>query len=192
MTSIRSVSNQGSLPTNQPDILITARAELDSHADTVCCGSSMRIIERTDQVVDVRGFHDDLNKMTNIPIVQAGTAYDHPTEGTLILIFNQSLAFCDGVKDSLINPNQLRDNGLIVKDVPKHLSHDGSSRHAIIVPDLDLELPLKLNGVISYLDTRLPTMEEIHSCTWIDMTFAAVWSPYANSFEEDEERISEK
>ena len=125
----------------------------------------MLVIDKTDDVVDVKGFLPEIDKIADIPIVQMATAYDHETEGTLILIFNQPLYFGEKMKHSIINPNQLQANYLIVADVLKHLSYDDQSKHARTIPDLDLVLPLKLDGVISYLDTRLPSLDEAHSCT---------------------------
>jgi hypothetical protein len=61
----------------------------------------------------------------NIPIVQAGTAYDDPNTGeTIILIINQGLYFGDSLPVTLLNPNQMRMNGLEVDDVPKHFVKD--------------------------------------------------------------------
>jgi hypothetical protein len=58
--------------------------------------------------------------MQDIPILQAGTAYDDPyTEETFILVINQGLYFGDNLPNSLINPNQMRANVLEVDDVPK-------------------------------------------------------------------------
>ena len=67
----------------------------------------MLVIEQTGNVVDKNGFHPELDKIANIPIVQMAPAYGHKNEGTLILIFNQSLYFGKKMKHSLINPNQL-------------------------------------------------------------------------------------
>ena len=61
--------------------------------------------------------------MTNIPIVKAITAYDCPTTGaTYILVLGQSLYLGDSVDCTLLCPNQLRSNGVIVDDVPMHLA----------------------------------------------------------------------
>ena len=62
---------------------------------------------------------------------------------------------------SLLNPNQMRLNGVIVEDVPTHLSPGNSSRHSIICTETGIVLLLSLDGVFSYLETRLPTPKEI-------------------------------
>eukprot|EP00957_Ditylum_brightwellii_P149739 11403612-Ditylum_brightwellii.AAC.1 len=68
--------------------------------------------------------------------------------------------FCEsldipGHEPSLICPNQLRDNRLIVNDCPKQ--YDDDSSHSIDVVNLDVELLLQMHGVLSYLPTRYPS-----------------------------------
>jgi len=41
----------------------------------------------------------------------------------------------DRMSHTLICPNQARTNGVIVDDVPQHLSHDNSSTHSIYFPN---------------------------------------------------------
>lgn len=71
--------------------------------------------------------------------VQAATAFDDPETGeTYIIIFNESLYLGDALDNTLMNPNQVRANGLVVDDVPKHLSHDPkNATHSIYVPQED-------------------------------------------------------
>jgi hypothetical protein len=52
----------------------------------------------------------------------------------------------------------MRSDGITVNDVPMHLSLlDQAMAHSIIIPDLDLVLPLQIDVVISYLPVRMPT-----------------------------------
>jgi hypothetical protein len=68
--------------------------ELDSHADTSCVGANCRIIAYTDKVCSVTPYHPKYKTLTNVPIVQAGTAYeDRETGKTYILVPNQSRKF---------------------------------------------------------------------------------------------------
>jgi uncharacterized membrane protein YgcG len=112
--------------------------DLDSHADTSVIGANCRIISYTDKSCQVAPYHPDYAVMKDIPIVQAGTAFDDPNTGeTIILVINQGLYFGDNLPNSLINPNQMRMNGVEVDDVPKHLS--SKSTHSIYVPEYDVE-----------------------------------------------------
>lgn len=46
---------------------------------------------------------------------------------------------------------------------------------------------MKLNGVISYFDSRCPTQEELDSCKKIYLTADIPWEPYDSSYESQEE-----
>jgi hypothetical protein len=113
-----------------------AYAELDSHADTVVAGSSCKIIELTNLSCEVYPYADHYEPITNVPVAKVAIAYDHPISGeTFILIFGQALYIGDRMTHTLICPNQARTNGVIIDDVPQHLSHDNSSTHSIYFPN---------------------------------------------------------
>jgi hypothetical protein len=62
---------------------------------------------------------------------------------------NQALYYGDRLKHTLLNPNQLRSNGLKVEDVPRQF--DKRSTHSIIIPnakdgDQPLVIALELGG----------------------------------------------
>jgi hypothetical protein len=119
--------------------------ELDSHADTCVAGSNTIILEYTDQVVSISAFSDQLEVMKNIPIGTVATAYDDPSDGTTtILIIHQALLMNDIVKTTLLCPNQLKSHGLIVDDVPIHISHPSQapSTHSIYIPIDDFRILL--------------------------------------------------
>jgi predicted ATP-binding protein involved in virulence len=62
----------------------------------------------------------------------------------------------DKVENTLICPNQLRANGIIVDDVPIHLSPAWQpSTHSILATEDNIRFPVALKGVISFhTDTR--------------------------------------
>jgi hypothetical protein len=161
--------------------------ELDSHADTTCAGANCVVLEFTQQVVDVTPY--DKNKYepeVNIPIVRAVTAYTDNSGNTYVLILNQALYLPD-LDHSLLNPNQMRMNGVIVDDCPKHLSDPSRpSTHSIYFPDLDIRIPLELGGVISRICTRHPTNDELEHCLWLHLTSDLEWDPHSSSFADNE------
>jgi hypothetical protein len=62
---------------------------------------------------------------------------------------------------SYLNPNQLRHHGLVVNDVPKHLSiNPDDDAHSIFIPAANLRIPLHLKGIISYIPIRYPSDDE--------------------------------
>ena len=49
-----------------------------------------------------------------------------------LLVFHQCIFLGKDMKHTLVNPNQLRDCGLVVHDCPRQF--DRNSKHSIIVP----------------------------------------------------------
>lgn len=166
--SVRAIATMTTAIEYPTDHISQFRAEMDSRADTVCAGAAFRLInDDVSRVADVEGFHPDMPGMKDIPIGTAVMAIDLAhTQETVILVFHKALYFGQRMQDSLINPNQLRENGLVVDTCPKQYS-GGKSMHGIYVPDEDLVLPFQLHGVISHLTTYLPTDEQLKDCRWI-------------------------
>ena len=112
------------------------------------------------------GFHQDLGQIKGAKIVTAAVAYDDQENGdTYLLIFNQVL-FLPGLDHNLINPFQLRDNGILVIDIPlihTNIEDQTTSTHSITVASVNLQIPLQLNGVLSGLKVRKPTNREINN-----------------------------
>jgi hypothetical protein len=169
------------------------RCELDSHADTIVAGDNMALLEATGETVNITPFSDEYVPLENIPVATCGTAYDDPATGeVLLLVFGQALFFGQRIKGSLIPPNQMRDNGLIVSDVPRQF--DRHSPHSIVVQDDDdreLTIPLQLQGVISGFTGRKPTKKEIRTAPRVLMTYEEQWDPNSPHFLESEVNVAQ-
>ena len=114
--------------------------------------------------VNVYGFSDDYKPIKGIPIGTCATAYDCPDSGRVyILLFGQALYFGDRMKASLICPNQIRAMGNTVADTPT--MYDPTRQHGITLQDFEsgdsFHIPLSMDGVISYVNTRIPTEDEL-------------------------------
>jgi hypothetical protein len=168
---------------DQGDMTSYGTVELDSHADTTCVGKNFRVISYTDRVCEGSPYHPIYDAISNVPIVQAATAFNDPESGeTFILIFNECLYLGDTLDNTLMNPNQVRANGIIVDDIPKHLSPDPKvPTHSILAPQNNLRIPLQLKGVISYFPSRYPSEKEIETCQWIALTSSQQWDPESAS-----------
>jgi hypothetical protein len=131
--------------------------------------------------------------MENIPIVSAATALDDLSTGTTtILILGQSLYIGDKVKTTLLCPNQMRANGIIVDDVPMHLApKDKPSLHSIYSPEDDFVIPLSLKGVFSCFVMHTPTWEEIETCKHIKLTEEYNWDSHSEEFQDQESNLGE-
>jgi hypothetical protein len=77
-----------------------------------------------------------------------------------MLVFHEALYFGSKLKESLLCPDQMRDTGSKIEDVL--MQFHAASSHSIKVNNA-LEIPLEMHGVISHIQTRLPTDEELES-----------------------------
>ena len=140
----------------------TTATELDSHADSPVVGRYSKILEDTGKTATVSGFTTDLGKPITVPIVNAAVAYDSEITGeTYILIVNNALYF-QNMEENLIPPFMMRLAGIEVDECPKFLSRRPTeSNHSMLFPDAGVRIPFQLDGIISYLPTRLPTNKEL-------------------------------
>jgi hypothetical protein len=162
--------------------------ELDSHADTSVAGSIFILLEEPTRTVDVFGISPELPLIKNVPIATAGTAWVDPKSGqSYLLILNECLFMGETRKHSLLNPNQLCCNGLIVQDTPTMF--DPTSTHSIYDPASGIRIPLDMNGVISYFPTYAPTLEEANLTKPIVLTSNANWAAVSAAFP-SQQRIS--
>ena len=177
------------------------QCELDSHADTTVAGSNMIFLDDMNDAtptVEVSPFSDSYKPIKGVPVGTCATAYDCPTTGRVyILLFGQALYFGDKMSASLLCPNQIRANGNKVQDVP--CQYDTDSPHGITFiddeTDEQLFIPLKMDGVISYLDSRQPTQAELEgkvTASHFWATSEQEWNPHSEQFAEDERLASKK
>jgi hypothetical protein len=134
----------------------------------------------------VHPYNPSYKPKKNVPVVKAVTAYDLPSGKTIILCLNQALYFGKELNNTLLNPNQMRVNGVIVDECPISLSYDGRSTHSLHFPDDDIRIPFEMHGCISYFPTQLLTKNEIKKCHWIELTSDVPWDPYADEFADKE------
>ncbi|KAI2511644.1 hypothetical protein MHU86_2710 [Fragilaria crotonensis] len=95
------------------------RTELDSHADTCVAGRNTLLVSDEGRQVTVHPYSGEYKPIPDVSIATVATLWIHPTDGQpYILIINEALYFGDRVDVTLLNPNQLRANGVTVEDVP--------------------------------------------------------------------------
>jgi hypothetical protein len=120
-------------------------------------------------------------------------AYDDPTTlSTFVLIFHESLQV-PGMAHHMLCPNQLRDNGIVVNDIPLMFTPENersTNTHAIVTTQL--VIPLDMDGVHSSFTCRPPTDYELANpslFTHITMTSDRLWEPHDISFSNYESSI---
>lgn len=176
----------------------TTRCELDSHADTCAFGNGCHILHVHSKTVSVSGFHHDLPAMNNISIVDVAVAYDCPYSlTTFILIFHQ-VFFIPGMHHHLLNPDQMRENGVIVNDNPLICIHETQRKatdHCIYDPATNVRIPMKYLKPISYFEVRKPTQKEALDDTnhvHVILTSPLEWNPYDTQIARNEVVLRER
>ena len=162
------------------------RAELDSHADTVIAGGAFRVEEYLNIVVPVYPYTTDYTPK-HVELVNAVTALDNVDGIVYLLVCNQALHMPD-VEPSLLSIPQLRANSVVVDDCP--LQYCGRTTHCIYIPEEQVQLPLSLHGVMSYLPVRKPTDKEMTSAHRLELTSTVCWDPHSTDVETTESQYS--
>src|SRR5210317_587475 len=99
------------------------RVDLDSHADTCAFGIHCFVLHTYPQTVNVSGCHTSMKTLDKISIACVAIAYDCLlTHQTFILIFDQVL-YIPSLETSLICPDQLREQGIVINDIPLQQLH---------------------------------------------------------------------
>jgi hypothetical protein len=101
---------------------------------------------------------------------------------------HEALYFGNELDHSLFNPNQLRDNGITVDDVPRQ--YDWNSTQSIYIPKHELRITLSLDGIISGFECQKPTWEEYENNPKIKLTADQLWQPHSDDFAEKEQSVS--
>ena len=138
---------------SENELLKGTRMGMDSHADTTCVKKhayTESIVEG--MTVDAVPFDESIGKLSNLPIVNAIYAYDNPqTMRTSLLRFNNAI-YIKGMDNALLCPNQAREYGVIIDDVPRHLDHTGNGTFSMIVDNMTF--PLQQSGPTAYINVR--------------------------------------
>ena len=77
----------------------------------------------------------------------------------------------------LLCPNQAREFGTVVDDVPIPLDHTGNSTFSLRTEDGTV-FPFQRHGPTAFLHVRRPTEEELDTILIIDITEEENWNPY--------------
>ena len=169
-------------------IAATNPSELDSHADTSVAGCNFRLMGEPTRHVAVHGYSPDLPPVPNVPIGTAGTVWvDSESGKRYLLVLNECLFFGDRLPNSLLTPNQLRMNGLVVDDTPRQFS--STSTHSILDNVSGVRIPLSLRRIISYFESSLPTLDEMDSLPVIELTSDIEWMSEQLTLQDREARI---
>ena len=131
-------------------------------ADTCCDGSNWALLELTGAectVVDYR--RDDKNATRNVPVATCCTMVCEPATCVEYLIIGyEMLWFGDQLSKSLLNQNQIRYAGHMVRDDPTRIQEEG---FGITLVDGGVHIPFTMKGTSVYFESRTPTAHEIEA-----------------------------
>lgn len=166
------------LPLSEEKMRTGCRLGCDSHADT-CCVNEHAYVESIVEgmTVDAIPFDDSLGKVSNLSIVHAILAIDNILDGQTHLIRLCNSIYVPHMKHCLLCPNQAREFGTIIDDVPIPLDHTGRSTFSMHTADGTI-FPFQRYGPTAYLHVRRPTDEELASIPILDITEEEGWNPY--------------
>lgn len=138
----------------------------------------MLLLAVTEFTCSVQPFHDGYDRLENVPIVTACTAYDDAETGeTIILIFHQVLWFGDAMPQSLISSQQIRSFGISMCDDP----YDPHRPIGIDDQVSGIKIPFNTENSMVGITTRRPSLEEVHDCRNLVMTNELPWNPRSES-----------
>ena len=87
----------------------------------------------------------------------------------------------------------LRQGKTVVNDTTKiHCADPTYDDHCILFPQSDLRIPLKINDIFSYFNSRKPLPSELYGKDKVFITPDSVeWNPNCPSFEQNENDITD-
>ena len=162
--------------------------QMDSHADTIVTGKNCCILSYTGKICDVAPFNESYDSLKNVPVVSAATTWQCNDDGQVyILVFNEALWMGDSMEHTLVNPNQLRHCGTIVKDdptdeTPIHIRDDNGT----------VFIPLKMKGTIAGFKSHTPTQYELENFPHIHLSSTTPWEPDTVTFVNNHARSMEE
>ena len=95
-----------------------ARNKLDSHADICCAGANWTPMLYTGEHCEVSPFLSTYNLVQEVLIARCRTVWTSDKGKEYLLVGDEMLWFGNTLANSLINPNQLRAYGILVKEDP--------------------------------------------------------------------------
>ena len=130
----------------------TARNDFDTLADTSCAGPNWIPLLFTGETVDTFDHHGS-KQHSSVPIATCATLIYTSNGIPYILICPNMLWFGTALDRSLINQNQLRMHGIVIKDDPT------ASDFGIVTDNLFI--PLQSTGSTIYFNSSAPTFAEV-------------------------------
>ena len=111
--------------------------------------------------------------MKSIPIASVATLATDSNGQDCIYVINEALWFGSTMENTLISSNQVRAFDVQLWDNPCDTNHDTYIHNTTS----DHILPMEMDGIICFAETRAPTIDEINSLPTVHLTSSAPWRP---------------
>ena len=148
--------------------------EMDSHAYTFCLGNNFIDLYYTGKVCNVHAYYNTIAPIKDVQIGVGETVWTDQLNGAeCILEIHQALMITETLKNSLLNPNQIRYDGHSLCDDPWYQYRSLGISHRYFY----LFIPLSSQGNVICFESCTPTADELYSLPHLTLTTDSVWSP---------------
>ena len=131
------------------------------------------VLSYTNRTADVYPYDASYEPVKSVPIVTGATTYHHPNGKSYIIIINEALFYGNKLDHSLINPNQIRYNGVGFWDNP----YDDIHELCIEVYEENITIPMQFNGTKLIFESTVPTEHELNVLPHLILTSSHPWDP---------------
>jgi hypothetical protein len=173
----------------------TCRSDLDSYADASVVGMEVITFQDFEHPVNISGYDPKGPVAMDLKTVSVGMAYNVTGSGSIVIIIVHQAIKLPHLPHNLLNPVQMRLNGVVVNKTPKfQCTNPTNLSHTITVKGENINdemiIPLDLRGVVSCFTTRNPTQEEFDTCDRYESTYESpVYDPSGSSYAEQEDAM---
>ena len=186
LEKINAVSTVAS--TQSSDGSLISATELDSHADSPVVGKNAVILESLNKLVQVSGFSSEIGRPIRVKVVHAAVIYDCDITGESHILVLYNALHIPSMVNNLVPPFAMRLAGLEVNECPKFLAKRPTiAHHSAYFPDAGVRIPFKIEGIVSYFPTRIPSREELtrYSGEYLMLTpNGSEWDPHTDVYKE--------
>ena len=171
----------------QPDIV--SKTRLDSHAITPVVGYNSYVWRDTGKTVNVNGFTESLGQLKSVPVVDAVLLYECPFKNRSYLMVIHNALYVPSNPDNYIAPFLIREAEIEIDTKAKrHCLEPLVENHSMFFKEEDLRVHFGIVGIVSYFNTRKPTVQEIEELPILHLTpDRPSWDPYDVKYEREED-----
>ena len=136
---------------NNDELRNGCKLGFDSYADTCCAGKHAWVESFVEgRTVSASGFSNTMEVLENLPLANVLYAYDTQEGETFILRVNNAIYLGGNMTDSLLCPNQCRENGIMIDTRPKIYCNEPSAETMECV-ESGITIPIRHHGPLPFI-----------------------------------------